>query len=77
MPSRCDSDTAPHIRPPHSLRFHTPASFHANAPMAPSRYASDTALLPPASSSLPLTILRLIEYGGLLAYMMNAITEIC
>ncbi|MBW0492556.1 hypothetical protein O181_032271 [Austropuccinia psidii MF-1] len=78
----------PYVLPHPSLHFCTPAAYHAYAPAGTSRYASNAAtpcppspiltLPPPAISSLPLTLLalrlRLIGYGGLLAY--NTITEI-
>ncbi|MBW0538048.1 hypothetical protein O181_077763 [Austropuccinia psidii MF-1] len=60
LPSRCDSDNAPHLHPHHSLRFHTSAMYNPYAPAAHSRYTSYTTLNPPYYSSFPpLTMLIL------------------
>ncbi|MBW0481553.1 hypothetical protein O181_021268 [Austropuccinia psidii MF-1] len=63
------------------------AASNPYAPVVPSRYATNTALNPLyASSHLPNPLhtlpslhscIRFIGYSGLLAYMMNAITEMC
>ncbi|MBW0558269.1 hypothetical protein O181_097984 [Austropuccinia psidii MF-1] len=36
-----------HLRPHHSLHFHTPAAYNPYPPAVPSRYASDASLNPP------------------------------
>ncbi|MBW0523376.1 hypothetical protein O181_063091 [Austropuccinia psidii MF-1] len=72
-----------HVLPHPSLNMHTPTTYHAYAPAVPSRYASDAGTPCPPSPYLLfcLPCLRsciiLIGHGGLLGYMMNAITEIC
>ncbi|MBW0592129.1 hypothetical protein O181_131844 [Austropuccinia psidii MF-1] len=83
-PSTCDSNATPHLRPHPCINFS--AAYNAYAPMVPSRYASDTGtssphsplLMPPPTCHLPsLLSIRFIGYGGLLVYVLNAITEIC
>ncbi|MBW0482163.1 hypothetical protein O181_021878 [Austropuccinia psidii MF-1] len=59
------------------------ATYNPYTPAVPSRYASGAALNPPYAQSslccLPCLCsgIRTIGYGGLLAYMMNTITETC
>ncbi|MBW0551960.1 hypothetical protein O181_091675 [Austropuccinia psidii MF-1] len=59
-PSRCDSNTAPHLCPHHSLCFHTPAAnkvpsqhasnaaYHPYTCVVPSQHASNAACHPSA-----------------------------
>ncbi|MBW0586591.1 hypothetical protein O181_126306 [Austropuccinia psidii MF-1] len=75
----------PHLHSHPCLIFS--AAYNPYAPTAPSICASNATLNPPyASLHLPNPLCRLqclhscfrfIGYSGLLAYMMNAITEIC
>ncbi|MBW0481593.1 hypothetical protein O181_021308 [Austropuccinia psidii MF-1] len=63
------------------------AAYNLYSPAGPSIYASEATLNPPYTSPDPPnplrclpclhSCIRFIGYGGLLAYMMNAITEIC
>ncbi|MBW0480534.1 hypothetical protein O181_020249 [Austropuccinia psidii MF-1] len=53
MPSRCDSNTAPHLRPHHSLCIHTPATYNSYASAELSRYTSYTTLNPPYACVVP------------------------
>ncbi|MBW0506541.1 hypothetical protein O181_046256 [Austropuccinia psidii MF-1] len=75
----------PDVHPHPSLHFRAPAAYHAYAPTRPYRYASNartsylcsTIHRPFHPHFLPslCSHIRLIGYGGLLAY--NTITEIC
>ncbi|MBW0583625.1 hypothetical protein O181_123340 [Austropuccinia psidii MF-1] len=53
------TNTAPHLRPHHSLCTHTSSACNTYPPAVPSRYTSYAALNPPyASLSSPINILR-------------------